>query len=115
VLLVTEEAADVIKSYDEYIVYKQIMYMDAANKLLQLYLMPVLALIDCLAETCGNKNGNRPTSAKTAIRRVPIRNKSIFRVPSTSGSLTVVRMDLAESFLARDFRGFRLSEIPVED
>jgi hypothetical protein len=109
VFLVTEEVKDVIKSYDEYIEYKQIMYMDTVNELAQLYHMPVLDFVDCLSERHGGK------TVKTTIRKAPIRDKSIFRAPGAAGPLTIIRMDLAESLLARDFNGFRLSEITIEN
>ena len=112
VLHVAEEARDVMKSYDEYISYKQIVYNDPVNELLQTYYMPILARIDCL-ERYADETGMRPADAEITLRRTPIRDKSIFQVHGAKRTLTIIRLDLAESFLARDFRGFQLTEVTV--
>jgi hypothetical protein len=109
---VTEDAKTVIKSYDEYLAYKQIVYMDSANKHMRMYYFPVLTSVDCF-ERYVDESAKYAPEAKIVIRRAPIRDKSVFQVPGAKRRLTVIRLDLAESFLARDFRGFRLSEASV--
>jgi hypothetical protein len=112
VILVSEDAKTVIKSYDEYLTYKQIVYMDSVNKHMRMYYFPVLASVDCF-ERYEDGREKYSEDAKIVIRRAPIRDKSVFQVPGAKRRLTIIRLDLAESFLARDFSGFRLSEVSV--
>jgi hypothetical protein len=112
VFLVTEEAKDIMKSYDKYLTYKQIVYTDHVNDHLCLYHMPVLDAIDCF-ERYEDESAKYAENAKIVIRRAPIRDKSIFHVPGAKRRLTIIRLDLAESFLARNYRGFRLTEATV--
>jgi hypothetical protein len=112
VFLVTEEAKDIVESYDKYLTYKQITYIDRVNHFLQIYHMPILASVDCF-ERYEDESAKYAADARIVIRRAPIRDKSLFQVPGAKRRLTVIRLDLAESFLARDFRGFRLTEATV--
>jgi len=113
-LLVTREMRDVIKGFDEYLLYRQIVYLDPDNKLIQLYFMPMLDAIDCLSEESEYVNESRAAFSKLVIKKAPIRDKSLFQIKNKTQRVIIVRLDLAESLLARDCKGFTLAEAVIE-
>jgi hypothetical protein len=65
-LLVTREARDVIEAFDEYLIYRQVVYLDTENKMVQLYFMPMLDSIDCLSGKSEYANDRRAARICTA-------------------------------------------------
>ena len=114
VLLVTQEIKNVIDAFDEYIIYRQIVYLDSENQKAQLYFMPMLNAIDCLSEKSEYVNEFRAAFSKVVIKRAPIRDKSLFQVKNKTQRVNIIRLDLAESMLARDCKGFTLAEAALD-
>lgn len=114
VVLVTREMRDVIKAYDEYLSFRQIVYLDPENELTQLYFMPMLESIDCLSEKSEFVNEYRAEYAKVVLKKTPIRDSALFYVENGVRRLAVIRLDLAESLLNRNCRGFTLTEAATE-
>ena len=94
--------------------YRQIVYLDPDNKLIQLYFMPMLDAIDCLSEESEYVNESRAAFSKLVIKKAPIRDKSLFQIKNKTQRVIIVRLDLAESLLARDCKGFTLAEAVIE-
>ena len=113
-LLLTQEVKDVVKSYDEYIHYRQIVYFDPKYKLVQLYFMPLLHSLTCLSEKTEYVSARRSAFSKVVLKRAPFRDKCLFQVRNKKQRLTIIRLDLVESILARNLTGFTLMEVEVE-
>ena len=114
VTLVTQESRNVIDKYDEYLVYRQIVYLDSENRKVQLYFMPMLEIIDCLSEKSEYVNESKTQLSKVVLRQAPIRDKSLFQIKNKTQRVIIIRLDLAESLLARDSKGFILKEADME-
>jgi hypothetical protein len=114
VMLVTRETKEVINAFDPYLAYRQIVYLDQENELMQLYFMPALDEIDCLSDSAEYTNACRGAFSKVALQKAPIRDKSLFQVKNGTRKLVIVRLDLAESLLARNCSGFALTEAAIE-
>ena len=114
VMLFTREAKDVVDKYDEHIEYRQLSYLDPENKLTQLYFVPMLDIIDCLSEKSEYVNESQSSFSKVIIKREPIRDKSLFQVKNDKQRLIIIRLDLAESLLARQYKGFTLTGAHLE-
>ena len=114
VLLVTREMRDVIKVFDQYLVFRQVVCLDPENQMVQLYFMPMLEDIDCLSDKSEYVNESRATLSKAVIMRSPIRDKSLFQIKHNTKRISIIRLDLAESLLTRGCKGFTLVEAAVE-
>ncbi|MCL2122230.1 MAG: hypothetical protein FWH28_08290 [Clostridiales bacterium] len=114
VLLVTDEAKDVIQAFDEYLVYREVVYLDAKNESLQLYFMPMMEIVDCLSEKSEYVNVSRGAFSKVVLKRAPIRDKALFLVKNNTQRVCIMRLDLAESLLGRDCKGFTLEEAGMD-
>jgi hypothetical protein len=115
VMLVTREVKDVIENYDEFLEYRQISYLDPDNELTQLYFIPMLDVIDCLSEKSEYVNDSRSSFSKVVIKRALIRDKSLFQVKTKTQRLVIIRLDLVESLLIRQYKGFALTEAVIEE
>ncbi|GHU60237.1 hypothetical protein FACS1894171_0880 [Clostridia bacterium] len=114
VLLLTPDAQNIVRLYDDYIVYRQIIYLDQVNELVNLYFMPLLQTIDCLSTRSEYVNAGKGAFSKVVLKAELIRDESIFQVKNQQQRVTVIRLDLAESLLARGCRGFTLAEAEIE-
>jgi hypothetical protein len=90
------------------------VYLDPENQKVQLYFMPMLDAIDCLSSKSEYVNEGRAAFSKVVLKRAPIRDKSLFQVKNKTQRVLITRLDLAESLLARDFKGFTLAEAALE-
>lgn len=113
-LLITREVKEVVKAYEEYMVYRQMIYLDSENELVQSYFMPMPELIDCLSDRSEYTNASRSEFSRLVLKRQPIRDHSLFKVKHRTQRLLVIRLDLAESLLTRDYKGFTLVEAATE-
>ena len=115
VLLVTQDAQSIIKLYDQYITYRQVIYLDQEYAHTQLYFMPMLDSIDCLSPRSEYANKSRGAFSKVVITKAPISGRTIFQVKNPTQRVIVVRLDLVESLLACGYKGFALEEAEIED
>jgi len=90
------------------------VFLDSENQKSQLYYMPMPESIDCLSDKSEYANEMRGAFSKVAFKRVPIRDKSLFEVKNETQRVLIIRLDLAESLLMRDYKGFVLSETVIE-
>lgn len=114
-LLITREIKDTIKAYDAYVEYRQIVYLDTENEQVQLYFMPLLDAIDCLSENSQYANKYHGEISQVVLKRAPIRDKCLFEVKNSIQRIFIIRLDLAESLLARNCKGFTLAEAVIEE
>lgn len=115
VLLISKEAQGVIKLYDESIEYRQIIYLDRENELVQLYFMPLLVTVDCLSPRSEYVNASKAALSKVVLKGAAIMDDSIFQVKSPTQRILIVRLDLVENLLAHGRNGFTLAETEIEE
>lgn len=113
-LLVTYEMKEVISAYEQYLIYQQILFLDLKYRLSQLYFMPMLEVIDCLSEKSEYTNTGRGAFSMVVLKRAPIRDNSLFQVMNKTQRIYIIRLDLAESLLGRNCKGFTITEAPLE-
>jgi hypothetical protein len=114
VLLLTYAAQNIVRLYNDRIDYRRIIYLDQMNESVNLYFMPLLETVDCLSTRSEYVNAGRGAFSKVALKAEPIEGECIFLVKNRTQRIIVIRLDLAESFLAHDFRGFTLEEAEIE-
>ncbi len=110
-LLVSEKMQEVISLYEPDTIFKEVVLLDTANELAELYYCPVLHEMDCLTEE-SEFNPDRSVIKKAVLNVSRIEDKSVFLLAGVQGAHIVGRLDFIESILRRDIRGLTL--IPIE-
>lgn len=115
VFLVGKEVKKVFSLYDPSIRFKMFIMM---NKLIEggqtgEYYAPILRQIECVAPT---SEFNRDTShiKKLVLFENKISHLPIFRVGGIKAEATIVRLDVAESLIRREFQGLKFEKVEVE-
>jgi hypothetical protein len=114
VLLVARTAQSIIRLYNEDVIYRQIIYLDKENSLVNLYFMPMLDAIDCLSPYSEYVNEHKSALSKVVLKGSAIKNESLFLVKHPEQRVIIIRLDLAESLLTHKCDGFTLAEIEIE-
>lgn len=111
--LVSEEVKKLLEKYEPYLKFKIIALIDKENSKTTQYYLPILDKIDCLSEK-SQLNLDRSVVKKIVLKEDNIGDKSIFKLDGVSTTYVIVRLDLAESILRRDFIGIKLTRVEVE-
>ena len=111
--LISEKMKKIIEKYDPGILFKTIPLIDLAQGRQENYYMPIFEEIECLSENA-ELNLKKAVVKKIILDKEKIKNKKIFKIKESSKTLVVVRLDVAESLLRREFEGMCLKRLEVE-
>lgn len=112
--LVSEEMKKIIEKYDPEILFKTIPLIDLPNDRQENYYMPIFEDIECLSENA-DLNLNKTVVKKIILDKEKIKGKKIFKIKESSKIFVVVRLDVAESLLRREFKGICLERLEIEN
>jgi len=111
--LISEEMKKIMGKYDPGILFKTIPLVDLAHERQENYYVPIVEDLECLSENA-ELNLNKTVIKKIILSKEKIKNKKIFKIKESSKTLVVVRLDVAESLLRREFKGICLRRLEVE-
>jgi hypothetical protein len=111
--LISEEMKKIIEKYDSGILFKTIPLIDLLHKRQGNYYMPIFEEIECLSEKA-ELNLNKTVVKKIILDKEKIKGKKIFKIKESSKTLVVLRLDVAESLLRREFKGMCLQKLEVD-
>ena len=111
--LISEEMKKIMGKYDPGILFKTIPLVDLAHERQENYYVPIVEDLECLSENA-ELNLNKTVVKKIILDKGKIKNKKIFKIKERSKTLVVVRLDVAESLLRREFKGMCLKRLEVE-
>ncbi|EKQ53193.1 MULTISPECIES: DUF1629 domain-containing protein [unclassified Clostridium] len=111
--LISEKMKKIIEKYDPGILFKTVPLIDLKHKKQGNYYMPIFEDIECLSEKA-ELNLNKTVVKKIILDKEKIKGKKIFRIKESSKALIVVRLDVAESLLRREFKGICLQKLEVD-
>ncbi|UZP04980.1 hypothetical protein JW813_08205 [Clostridium botulinum] len=112
--LISKEMKKIIKKYDSEILFKTIPLIDLPHERQENYYMPIFEEIECLSEKA-ELNLNKTVVKKIILDKEKIRNKKIFKIKESSKTLVVIRLDVAESLLRREFKGMCLERLEIDN
>ncbi|NFR85745.1 hypothetical protein FDE85_02885 [Clostridium botulinum] len=112
--LISKEMKKIIKKYDSEILFKTIPLIDLPHERQENYYMPIFEEIECLSEKA-ELNLNKTVVKKIILDKEKIRNKKIFKIKESSKTLVVIRLDVAESLLKREFKGMCLERLEIDN
>ena len=91
--LVTQLGKDVICLYEPKTIFKELVLLDRANQAAEVYHLPILDAVDCLAEKLGKQ--------------------ALFFLDGLKNTYVAARLDLVESLLKRGARGIGLTPLEI--
>lgn len=106
-LLLSREAMETVILYDQELPFVFAALFDTKQGVCGSYYCPVPEDVDCIAERSGNGE------IRVLLEQGQIGGRALFRVTVQDKKRAVIRMDLAESLLARDITGLELREVTV--
>jgi 6-pyruvoyl-tetrahydropterin synthase len=112
--LISKEMKKIIEKFDPGIIFKTIPLVDLRYERQENYYMPIFQEIMCLSEKA-ELNLSRTVVKKIVLDKEKIKGKKIFKIKESDKTLVVVRLDVAESLLRREFKGMCLEILDIED
>ena len=111
--LISEEMKKLFKKYVPEIIFKTIPLIDLNHERQENYYMPIFEEIECLSEKA-ELNLNKTVIKKIILDKEKIKNKKIFKIKGSTKTIVVVRLDVAESLLRRNFKGIYLERLEID-
>lgn len=111
--LISEDMKKIIEKYSPEIIFKIIPLIDLPHERQENYYLPIFEEVDCLSEK-SELNLNKTVVKKIILDKEKIKGKKIFKIKESSKALIVIRLDVAESLLRREFIGICLEKLDIE-
>jgi hypothetical protein len=111
--LISYEMSKILKKYDEEIIFKTIPLIDQVNEKQRDYCLPIFEEVEALSKNV-EFNLNKSLVKKIILDKEKIQDKKIFKIKEIFKPLIVVRLDVAESLLRRNYNGISLERLQVE-
>lgn len=111
--LLCEDIKKILEKYNSNILFKCIPLVDSMHNKDKNYFLPIFEEIQCLSETA-ELNLNKTVVKKIVLDKEKIKGKKIFKIKESSKPLIVIRLDVGESLLRRDFKGIKLERLEVK-
>ena len=112
--LISKEMKKIIEKYDSGIIFKTIPLIDIPHERQENYYMPIFEEIECLSEKA-ELNLNKTVVKKIILDKEKVKGKKIFKIKESEKNLIVVRLDVAESLLRREFKGICLDRLELDN
>lgn len=110
--LISEEMKKILEKYDPNIIFKMVVLTDFKNSKQVIYYLPIFEEIEALSEDA-EMNLNKTVVKKLLLNEEKIKNKKVFKLKESSKTMVIVRLDVAESILRRDFNGVELEKVGI--
>lgn len=111
--LISEDMKKITEKYNRNILFKTLVLIDSLHDRQESYFLPIFEEVECLSDKA-ELNLNKTVVKKIVLDKEKIEGKKIFKIKESSKPLIVVRLDVAESLLRRDFKGIKLERLQVE-
>lgn len=112
--LLSETVQKVVSLYEPGICYKEIIYLNQMLRRAETYYLPILPKIDCLAEK-SQFNLDHSKVTKAVISEERMGDTAIIQLSEVKERQIIIRLDLAESLMRRNAKGFLLEEVEYEE
>lgn len=112
--LLSETIQRVVSLYEPNLCYKKIIYLNQKMRYAKTYYLPILPKIDCLTEK-SQFNLDYSKVTKAVICKEKVGDTAIFQLSKVKERQIIIRLDLAESLMRRNGKGFLLEEVEYEE
>jgi hypothetical protein len=110
--IISSTLISLVTKYEPGMVLKTVSLIDFENGREETYWLPILEDIACLAPQ-SKLTIDKSILKKIVLQEATIPDLSIFRIAGVGKPYIVVRLDLAESIMRRDFQGIKLTQLEV--
>ncbi len=112
--LISKPMKEIIEKYDSSILFKTLALIDQLHNIQKNYYLPIVEELDALSDAA-ELNLNKTVVKKLILNKEKIQGRKIFKIKESSKPLIVVRLDVAESLLRRNFKGIKLERVEVRN
>lgn len=112
--LISRPMKEIIEKYDRDILFKTLALIDELHKRQENYYLPIVEELEVLSDAA-ELNLNKTVVKKLILNKEKIQDRKIFKIKESSKTLIVVRLDVAESLLRRNFKGIKLERVEVRE
>ncbi|MBU3218122.1 hypothetical protein LL033_22100 [Clostridium estertheticum] len=112
--LISNELKKIIEKYNSDILFISLPLIDGLHDRQENYSLPIFEEIEALSDKT-ELGLDKRIIKNIIISKEKIQGKKIFRIKESTKPLIVVRLDVAESLLRRDFKGIKLERLQVEE
>ena len=112
--LVSEEVKKILEKYDPNTIFKTIVLTDFKKSIQVIYYLPIFEEFEALSEDA-EMNLNKTVVKKLILNEQKIKNKKVFKLKESSKTMIIIRLDVAESILRRDFDGIELEKVEIRN
>ncbi|OCA96885.1 imm11 family protein [Clostridium beijerinckii] len=112
--LISKPMREIIEKYDSGILFKTLALIDNLHNKQVNYYLPIVEEIEALSEN-SELNLNKTVVRKLILNKEKIQGRKIFKIKESLKPLIIVRLDIAESLLRRNFKGIKLERVEVRE
>ena len=106
------EFANLVRMYDETILFKYAVLFDKENRRRMNYGMPLLETVDCLSEE-SELNRDNSVLRRAVFRKEAVHDYTLFQVGRVKSRYVAASLELVESAFRREVMGLRISEATI--
>lgn len=111
--LMSERLMRMLQAYGRDTVFKPVALIDMEQQVMKNYVVPFLPYVDAL-HSSSEWNLDQTVLRQIVLQEEAVRDYPIFRIQEGRQQRLIVRLDVAESMLRRDFTGLTLTPLQVE-
>ncbi|MEC0226301.1 hypothetical protein [Paenibacillus alba] len=111
--LISERLKRLVELYAPDTIFKLTPLIDMAHRRQHNYYLPIFEEVSALSPN-SERAGDGRVIRKLVLQGDQLTGKRIFKIKESEKPLIVVRLDVAESILRRDFEGVQLVRVQVE-
>jgi len=112
--LVSSKIHAVMKLYDPYIHYRQMVLFDQIAKVVELYHLPILPPCDCLLpESELSRDKSKVIHGVLDLEKT--RRRPVLKLGGVTTTYIAFRLDVVESMLRRGVKGIKLTELELKE
>ena len=112
-LLVSEDMRKIMEKYNRNIIFKRLALIDRERQIQKIYNIPIFEEVEALHEDT-EFNWNKTVVKNIVLDKEKVKGKKIFKIKESDKTLAVVRLDVAESLLRREFEGMNLERLQIK-
>lgn len=112
-ILLPQEAAEVLRWFEPYLVYKDMPVMDVKRKKMHPYVFPLLKEYDCLSEE-SEYNRDKSVIMKAVMRKEGQPDCALFMPKGVNSRYIIAREDFCEALYKRYIFGFTTKKLEIE-
>jgi len=111
--LVSPKVHAVMKLYDPYVKYRQMILFDKQAKMAKLYLLPILPVCNCLLpESELSRDKSKIIHGIVDLEKT--QHRPFLKVGGVTNTHIAFRLDVVESILRREAKGLKLIELELK-